>query len=84
LKTAVLPLRPLPVGAFGVIRQDRRRTTVKETVPSEQAVTRIEHPLPARVQEALGELAADPRRAFWEDVPLVVELRRRSLAVTTQ
>ncbi len=29
---------------------------MKETVPSEQAVTRIEHPLPPRVQEALGEL----------------------------
>ena len=29
---------------------------MKETVPFEQAVTRIEHPLPPRVQEALGEL----------------------------
>ena len=29
---------------------------MKETVPSEQAVTRREHPLPLRVQEALGEL----------------------------
>ncbi len=29
---------------------------MKETVPSEQAVTRREHPLPPRVQEALGEL----------------------------
>ncbi len=29
---------------------------MKETVPSEQAVTRIEHPLSPRVQEALGEL----------------------------
>jgi transposase-like protein len=29
---------------------------VKENVPAEQAVTRIERPLPARVQEALGEL----------------------------
>ncbi len=29
---------------------------MKETVPSEQAVTRRERPLPPRVQEALGEL----------------------------
>ncbi len=29
---------------------------MKETVPSKQAVTRGEHPLPPRVQEALGEL----------------------------
>ncbi len=29
---------------------------MKGNVPAEQAVTRIEHPLPARVQEALGEL----------------------------
>jgi transposase-like protein len=29
---------------------------VKENVPAEQAVTRMEHPLPLRVQEALGEL----------------------------
>jgi len=29
---------------------------VKETVPFEQAVTKIEHPLSPRVQEALGEL----------------------------
>ena len=29
---------------------------MKEKVPAEQAVTRIERPLPARVQEALGEL----------------------------
>ncbi len=32
------------------------RTTVKEKVSAEQAVTRREHPLPPRVQEALGEL----------------------------
>ncbi len=29
---------------------------MKETVPSEQAVTHREHPLAPRVQEALGEL----------------------------
>ncbi len=29
---------------------------MRDNVPAEQAVTRIEHPLPARVQEALGEL----------------------------
>jgi putative transposase len=29
---------------------------VKETVPADQAVTRVQRPLPARVQEALGEL----------------------------
>jgi len=29
---------------------------VRDNVPVEQAVTRIEHPLPPRVQEALGEL----------------------------
>ena len=29
---------------------------MKENVPAEQAVTRMERPLPARVQEALGEL----------------------------
>ncbi len=39
-----------------MIRQDQRRTTTNEAVPSEQAVTRREHPLPPRVQEALGEL----------------------------
>ena len=29
---------------------------MKENVPVEQAVARAEHPLPPRVQEALGEL----------------------------
>ncbi len=29
---------------------------MRDNVPAEQAVTRIAHPLPARVQEALGEL----------------------------
>ncbi len=56
MKTAVLPLRPLPLAAFGAIRQDRRRTTVSETVPAAKADTHAERPLPPRVQEALGEL----------------------------
>jgi hypothetical protein len=58
LKAAVPPLRPLPLGAFGAIRQDRRRNHLKGTVSAEQAVTNRERPLPPRVQEALGELVA--------------------------
>jgi putative transposase len=44
------------LGAFGAIRQDRRRTTVDDKVPADEAGTRIECPLPAGVQQALGEL----------------------------
>ncbi len=44
------------MGAFGAIRKIERRTAVKGNISAEQAVTRIEHPLPPRVQEALGEL----------------------------
>jgi putative transposase len=44
------------LAAFEAICQIERRTAVNENVPVEQAVARHEHPLPPRVQEALGEL----------------------------
>jgi hypothetical protein len=56
LKTAVLPLRPLPLAAFEAIAKITRRTTVNDKVPAEEAGTKHEHVLPERVQEALGEL----------------------------
>jgi putative transposase len=56
LKTAVLPLRPLPLAAFEAIAKITRRTTVNDKVPTHEAVTKHERVLPERVQEALGEL----------------------------
>jgi putative transposase len=56
LKTAVLPLRPLPLAAFEAIWRDPRRTTVNDKVSAHEAVTKHERVLPERVQEALGEL----------------------------
>ena len=37
---------------------------MKEKVPAEQAVTSVEHPLPPRVQEALGELVGVAPKQF--------------------
>jgi putative transposase len=64
LKTAVLPLRPLPLAAFEAIARSKGGTTVKENVPVEPAVARAEHPLPPRVQEALGELVGAAREGL--------------------
>ena len=62
------PSAPAAGGAFGAICRDRRRNRREGHVPAEQAVTRVERPLPARVQEALGELvgaAQEGLLALW-------------------
>ena len=54
-RTAVLPPRPLPLAAFAVIRQRSRRNRHEDRI-GRAAATVQEAVLPARVQEALGEL----------------------------
>jgi putative transposase len=64
LKTAVLPLRPLPLAAFGAIAKITRRTTVKDKVSAGKADMNTERPLPPGVQEALGELVGVAREGL--------------------
>jgi putative transposase len=64
LKTAVLPLRPLPLAAFEAIAKITRRTTVKDKVSAGKAGMHTERPLPPRVQEALGALVGVAREGL--------------------
>ena len=91
-RTAVPPPRPLPVAACAVIRPKiEGGTAVEKNVPvAEEATT--EQVLPARVQEALGELAGAAQEGLLalsvgvglrETADLLCDRARRSTSAPT-